>query len=360
MEGENMCDLCKTKPALSHCGGLCGIAMYCSQECATQHFNEGHRIECPEKISKIIVEMGGSSFERRGFYKASIKKMKDLYKNDIFGWFAIQIYMHSPFINKLLFATNGDWSKFNNRFDDIYKSHARIKRRTNPANPYDKFNTFFADTLHMWQFEFRKVILGDAGGKYIRTQKDLLSAYPKLKPYFKMSNARFAYQFALHIQKAITSIPKSVTPLYAYRGYTVLNIPNTLTIDVDSMYIGQRIVTWGFTSISVTSEVSAGFLKQQVYVNQPTCCLLRVLIPANHNIFLISGTTKDRKYSSTALVTHGQAEILLPAGTILQVTHKQQPMSVMRDFSTIPIYTKWADVMVVGISPALRTKPGPK
>jgi len=361
MEKEIVCDYCHENPAINHCGGKCGATMYCSQECAIQHFDKGHRFECPEEISKIIVDMNPRpDFEKRGFYKASVKKMKQLYADDIFGWFAIQIYMHSPFINKLLFANNGDWSKFNNRFDDIYMSHARIKRRFDPRKPYDKFNTFFADMLFMWQREYRIVALGAARGKFIMNEKDLLTAYPKLKPYFKMTNARFAYQFALHIQMAITSIPKTVSNLYTWRGYTVLNIPNTLTVDIDSLYIGQQIVTWGFISVSVTPEVSAGFLKPQIYQGVPTCCLLRVLIPRNNNVFLISGATKDTNYSSTALVTHGQAEILLPAGTILQVTSKNPPTYATRDFSTTKIYTKWADVMVVGISSSLKTKPGPK
>ena len=344
---NTLCDNCNVKPATTACGGLCGSTFYCGQECASLHYIGGHHEECSVLISKIIIDMSRPEFERRGFYKASVRKMESIYKNDIFGWFAIQIYMHSPFINKILFAVKGDWTKFNNKFEDIYKSHARIAKYAVQSNPYDKFRTFFLDMLVVWQSGARR--LGASKGKKILSQQELLAAYPKLTPYFKMSNAQFTFAFASHIQHAITSIPKTSLHLYVWRGYSVLNIPDTLTIDIDRLQVGQQFTTWGFTSVAIDSRVSAAFLKENP---SPSCCLLRVLIPKNNNVFLISGEADDPNYSDSAFVTHGQTEILLAAGTIVQVIQKQTPIMVPRGMNKKhqlkPLYTKWADVVVVG------------
>lgn len=356
-----VCDYCRIQTATAHCGGLCGTALYCGLECASKDYESGHKDECARAIGKIIIDPSRSAFlENRGFYKASVQRMKNLYNNDIFGWFVFQIYMHSPFINSILFNSNGDWTKFNNRFDDIYKTHARISRRLSKNNLYDKFNTFFADMLYTWQVESRKARLGASKGKIITTQSQLLDAYPGLKPYFRLSNARFTYEFATKMQRIINSIPKTLNQVTVWRGYSVLNIPNTLTVDVDALRVGQRITTWGFMSVAIDSKISAGFLKEKTG-GQPTCCLLRILVPKNNRVFLISGAENDQNFAESALVTHGQTEIILPAGTIVQITGKQNPVVVERSYHPGQplIYTKWVDAIVVGQAP-IRMTPVPK
>jgi hypothetical protein len=350
-----LCGNCNTTPAQFACGNLCGSTFYCGKECAEAHYVlGGHKEQCPINISKIIVDLDRADFEKRGFYTASVRQMKRLYKKDIFGWFAFQIFMHSPFINSILFSVNGDWTTFNNKFNDIFQSHARVKRRINPAKPYDKFDTFFADTLDQWQTQRRKVRLDAAKGSVISTEAQLLAAYPGLRPYFKMSNARFTFEFAKHIQTAITSIPKTKQPTYVWRGYSVLNIPGTLTIDIDSLKIGQQFTTWGFMSVAIDSRISAAFLKPR-NDGYPTCCMLRVLVPPNNHLFLISGESDDQNYDENTLVTHGQTEILLPAGTVVQVTSINTPQPLAAAYNKKnpmpPVYTKWADVMVVGQKP---------
>jgi len=336
----HLCDFCKVKPATSHCGGLCGTVMYCGQQCASKHFNEGHQIECPEAISKIIVELR-PKFEKTMFYKASVQKMKSLYDKDIFAWFAFQTYLTNRFINTILFAVKGDWSKFDNSFGKNVRD-----------DPDAKFNLFYQRVLERWQ-SVRDVRLG-AARVQILSRKHLLIAYPQLRQYFSMSNARFTYEFATVMQQTILSMPPLEASITVWRGYTPLNLPGTLAMDLRTFRVGQKITTWGFMSVAINKSIAERYVGMQ----HPTCCFLRILIPKDAKFFLISGGKNDVNYEAYSLAIKEQTEILLPAGTILKITEIHKTKIAIQPLGN-KSSTLWADAMVVGMANIKRT-PVPK
>ena len=342
---KDLCDFCKVNTATSHCGGLCGTVMYCSQKCATAHFYDGHNKECPEAISKIIVEVR-PKFEQRMFYKESVKKMKNLYTEDILAWFAFQIYLTGPFINTLMFAVKGNWSKFDNSF-------GRSVRDT----PLAKFDFFFARMLTVWQVERRNARLG-ASTKKILTLQQLLMTYPQLDKYFKMSNSRFTYMFVTHMQKAILSMPPTKLPLTAWRGYTPLNIPGTLTMDLRTVRVGHKVTTWGFMSVAINKSIASNYVGSGSAFS-PACCFLRVLIPKNTQFFMISGEKNDLNYEAYSIAIKEQTEIILPAGTILKITAIHPTNTIITRPPRPPVNTMWADAIVVGRA-RIKMKPIPK
>lgn len=46
MKARRHCSQCQAPRAAFACGGRCGRAVYCNQECADRHFVNVHRVEC--------------------------------------------------------------------------------------------------------------------------------------------------------------------------------------------------------------------------------------------------------------------------------------------------------------------------
>lgn len=282
-----------------------------------------------------------SRFRRRGFYKQSKLLLETLRETDMFNWLCLQSYMTTPVINSLLFRVNGDWTKFDQTFGDVINTHYRVKKYSDPKDPYNIYNTFFKAMI-VESAKVNKFLLDSTGGGVIESKEDLLRHYPDVKTFIEMEDkAKFTLEYALAIQSAILSIPKLINPIQSYRGYTPLNIPDTLTLDVENLEVGQEITNWGFMSVSLDSRVSAAFLKPAL-----KCCMLKIKIPANMPAFLIQSDPSDPVFPESLAPFEGEQEILMPAGTVVRIIKKTGLKDYMRaDGSKISIRTAYAEAI---------------
>jgi len=249
--------------------------------------------------------------------------------------------MTTPVINAILFPLNGDWTKFDEEFSNVIQTHLRVKKYSDPADPYNIFNTFFKAML----IESAKVgkFFHDRTGKFkIMTEDEMILYYPEMEPFLTMDNAYFTLTYVSAIQNAILSVPKLINPVYSFRGYSPLGIPGTLTLDIDEFKIGEEITTWGFMSVSLISKVSASFLKAEL-----RCCMLKVVIPESMYAFMIQSDVNDKQFPRNLAPFEGEQEILLPAGTIVRFV-KNKGLKKFLTMSNETIEVKTAVVEVVG------------
>lgn len=295
-------------------------------------------------ISRSVDTSGSEKCERhrcRGFYKASKKQMQYLRKNDFFTWLCIHSYMMSPIINVMLFEVNGDWTNFNQTFSNVVETRYRIKKYSDPDDPYNIFNTFFKGLL----------IEGAAKGKFltdksrkrkITTFDDLVRYYPETLPYLTMQNkAQFVLEYAIRMTNAILSVPPLTNSLQSFRGYTPLNIPGTLTLDVDSYEIGDEIVNWGIMSLSLDRAVSAMFGD----VTQ-ACCMLKIIIPSGTSVLMIQSDPDDPSFPKSLAPFDPESEVLVSPGTILRIV-KNTGVKTYIDMkgSTVNLKTAYAEIV---------------
>lgn len=322
------CNNCGKIGAAFACGNECWSVAYCNDECATHDFKK-HKHVCA-----IIMDPKKPLFLRRGLYKSSLQQIEWAYKNDILAWFGVQHYLAYSHINAPLFKVNGDWSKFNNDFNGM--------KTPSPGLPRTKFYVFFYHALQ-WQRKTNRFI---ENNQYIETEADLLRAFPKLQKYFKMSNSRFMFEFVVHFQNLIQSVPPSRFPTNAFRGYTAINIPNTLSVDIGSLKIGQEITTWAFMSVALDATIAARYA-------QSGCCFLRLTIPPGFRFMQLSGYNNDSNFENVNLSTLQQTEAVLPAGTIVRIDKIYYPSTIPAvSFSgqNFSVNTKSADVTVIGVA----------
>jgi hypothetical protein len=323
------CKNCGKIGAAFSCGNQCWSVVYCNDECARQDF------ETHKSICVVITDPKKPYFKTRGLYKNSLQKIEWAYKNDILAWFAVQHYLAYSYINAPLFKVNGDWSKFNNDFNGMNSA--------NPTLPRNKFTIFFYHALQ-WQRKTNRYI-GNYGP--IDTEAQLLRAFPKLQRFFQMSNADFMYEFVTRFQNLIQSVPPSRSVTHTFRGYVAINIPNTLSVDISALRIGQEITTWAFMSVALDPMIAARYVRAG-------CCYLHLTIPPGFRFMQLSGYDKDDNFEDVNLSTMQQTECVLPAGTIVRIDRIYAPsqryaLSFEGKYSTV--ITKSADVTVIGVAP---------
>lgn len=304
-------------------------------------------IGLPAAIPFSLIE--ASWLTQTRFYKASIAKMRDLLYHDPLAWWGFQIYQQNSYFNTILFRVKADWTKFNNRFDDVGYQWDEISKFLTPANPYGKFATFFASTLFStWRWQESASQRGFAfpgGVKRINSPNELIQTFPQLVPYFKMSNARFTWEILYKMQQTILSMPRIRSEVYVWRGYAPLNLPNTLTLDISRLKVKQRITTWAFLSVAIDPVISALFVHPTP--STLNCCMLRITIPPGHPVFLLSGNKAHPEYQKYSLVLRDATEILLPAGVIVEITKKSRPRRFKNQDGS-EFISKMADAKVVG------------
>jgi len=280
---------------------------------------------------------------KRGFYKASMAVINHARQHDIFTWLCLQSYMTTPLINSILFAANGDWTSFDQKFGNVIKTHKRVSKYADPKDPYNIFNTFFKAML-VESAEVGKFLYDRSGKHKISNEKTLRQYYPEMVPFLDMKDkADFTLAYISAIQEVILSVPRLINSVETFRGYTPLGIPDTLTLDIDDLTNGQKITTWGFMSVSLSSEIAADFLDDSAQ-----CCMLKVIIPSHMVAFLIQSHSRDKKFPKNLSPFYGEEEILLPAGTVVQVT-KKKGLRAYKNAKGNIITTKTAQVTVVDL-----------
>jgi len=285
------------------------------------------------------------SFRERGFYKVSVKKLNYMRQNDIFAWMCIQSYMTSPFINTLLFKVQGDLTRFDQRFFDIGKEKPNIHQVYDPLDPYNIFKTFFKSCLVRAKQLGKPLTNPRDKNKEILTQTDMIRAYPEMGfPLTMFDKAEFTRKYVLAIQNAIFTIPPLERPVYAWRGYAPINLPDTMAQDVRALYIGQEITNWAFMSISFDPRIASMFVKQELH-----CCTLRIHIPPKFSAFMISSDSSDHNFPKN-LTPWTEQEILLAVGCVFRVVQPAMYVSIPSNYGGT-INTFMVDVDLVGIRP---------
>lgn len=287
----------------------------------------------------------------RGFYKSSKEQLHKLRKDDFFTWLSIHSYMMAPIINVMLFAANGDWTKFDQKFSNVVETRIRVKKYSDPKDPYNIFNTFYRGLIV--EGGEKGKFLADRSRKHkITGYKTLVQHYPEMRPYLAMKDkAKFTVTYAKALNSAINSIPRLLHTLQTYRGYTPLNLPGTLTLDSEHLDIGQEIVNWGFMSVSLNVNVSAMFgdAKQ-------ACCLMKIILPPETPAFLIQSDPEDPSFPKSLAPFDDEEEILIGYGAILRITRKVGLKKyTTRDGKEVELKTIYA--MVVGFKEPLMAAP---
>jgi hypothetical protein len=335
------------------CGHGCMLVFYCGQECADNHYDV-HSTQCLGAVVGAVTAES-TAYQRMPFYAASKALWKQLRGSaDIFTWLCLQSFMTTPIINDMIFAQGtkgnaGNWFAFDNRFADVYKSKARVRAVVNPTHPYTIFETFFKTMLLDAATNKRPLTAPQNRRAVITTQKSLLKYYPQLQPYFEMKNSDFTRAYARAIQNAIMSIPTGVPrqkTVFGFRGYTPLNIPYTWSLNVDRLVLGRTITNWSFMSISLDKRISAGFTDTAV-----GCCMMKVRIPHDFPVFLLSSDAGDVNYNRASIVAWPpQQEILLPAGVRLKVTKLPGKRKYTASDGKTVVVTNVVEVLVVGLA----------
>jgi hypothetical protein len=108
------------------------------------------------------------------------------------------------------------------------------------------------------------------------------------------------------------NIKGSVVSLQAWRGYKPVTVANSLSLNPSNHKMGSVITNWGVTSISLQSNISAGFAALD-----QACCMMQLTVPADFPVFLLTSDDTDTQYPSLPTPFH-EMEVLLPAGTQIQ------------------------------------------
>lgn len=364
-----ICDYCGIPNPVVHCA-QCKSALYCNEHCALDHWNLIHNEKCltvpndvlitscndAEWLRDVTLDIGALnlpnqppakdiSFRKRGFYKASVKKMNNLFKEDLFAWLCIMSFKTSPVINYILFQVNGDLTKLDQTFNGVVAAKARVASATKyEKDRYSIFATFFKNMLKQ-ALEIGRPLRHSKTRKVILKKRDFLSAFPSLRRLLSMRDkAEFVRIYVYTLQKTIYSIPKLKKRINAWRGYKPLNIANSMSLDVRKMRIGQEITNWAFMSVSLDSRVSTLFLD-----HKKTCCMVTIIIPPGIPAFLISGDSGDPLFPKDITPWY-QMEILLPVGCVFKVV-ELLPYKTLYETTNANegLYSHTAVLMLTGI-----------
>lgn len=336
------CVYCKTGAPDVVCAD-CKCTAYCDAVCAELHWNAGHAEQC-QRIGPWMLPAPArdTSYRQRGFYNSSVAKLKWMPYHDMFTWLCFQSYKTGPLINFILFKVNGDFSKLDHTFNGVYNSHY-YRSRNGPSSP--GFDVFFSYTLHH-AAEKGIPLLNPKTRQPVLTEQQLIQAFPSVaKPLSIRDPAAFVKHVVWSMQRAIMYNSSLSKPLVTWRGYTPLNLPGTLAVNISEMHIGQRIVNYAFTSVSLDDRVSAGYVDHK----RAKCCMARVTLMPGMPAFLIDGDRGDPNFP-VDLMTYHQQEILLPVGTIFKVT---KISNKLRQFSTNwhqePVFTSVVYMHAIGV-----------
>lgn len=289
--------------------------------------------------AKITINDISTTFKSRGFYKASKAKLAQLRKQDMWTWLCIQSYVTMSLVNPILHQVKGDWSKFDQTFFGIPRTVKHIK------NPLDIFSVWFEPAL-VQGARIGRPLKDPAGKTVITTKEQLFRYYPMLRAKIDMADkAAFMRAYVNAIQRALVGGPKLTVPITSYRGYTPINLPNTLTLDIDRLHVGQVITNWSFMSVSLNSATSASFVRPG-----SSCCMLVVIVPKDFPAFMVTSHRGDTSFP-VGIVPFEQSEVLLPAGVQVRVEKKYPTVTMPKEGppkGTITV--RMAQVRVIGMA----------
>lgn len=292
------------------------------------------------------------SFKKRSYYRASAKKIRWLRRKRIFAWMCLVSFKTSPLINAILFKVNGDLTKLDQTFMGVVKEKARTAKLATgvPGDPYPIFHSFFKLML-VQGVERGRPLRNPKTGQPIVRKRDFVKAFPKMRRYLEMRDkALFVRHYVYALQSTITSLHRTKSPTYFFRGFRPLGIPNTITLSPSQMYVGQEITNWGFMSVSVDSRVSTLFTDSANH-----CCMLEVIIPSTFPVFIISSDISDKSFPQDPTGYH-QMEILLPVGSVFRVTKAGGGANTYKSYRTPwkenPMHTfATAQLVLIGMKP---------
>ena len=121
----SLCSHCLDAVATHRCKN-CKSAYFCSDKCRVESWEEWHQNDCVKTSLDAAIDDGRSDIEeisaefsevkKQTFYKASMKKLRQLRRKNVFAWMCILSYKSTPVINNILFKVNGDLSKIDQNF----------------------------------------------------------------------------------------------------------------------------------------------------------------------------------------------------------------------------------------------------
>jgi hypothetical protein len=307
----NSCNIC-LKETNKVCAA-CEQVFYCGEECAKKDWKTTHSVLC--NIEFIGLNSSISTYKQRRFYKASLEKMKSLFRTDFFAWMCIVSYKTTSTINYLLYGAKGNLNSIDQTFNNIVKKIPNITNAQQGEAPYSIYATFFKLCL-LRGYSIGYPLRDPKTGQPVLTEAHLISAFPAMRNPLRMRDRNaFVRLYVKTIQNAIFSLPTiKKDKVFGFRGYSAVNLPGTMATDVRNMKKNQIITNWGFTSVSLDSRVSTDFANEQ-----QQCCVVQLVIPAGYNVFLISGNASDKNFPQD-MSGYSQLEILLPVGSTFKVT----------------------------------------
>jgi len=315
-------------------------AIFCGTQCQSKYHNLG-------TIDSGVVAPS-HEYKRWPFYLVSAQELIRLKREDIFAYLCLSHYGQQSAVNPILFKTEGNWM----RFKDYMNLVPNFDRMMDPKDPYDIWDKFFKSMLKLapgFGFPFT-----DRSDKIIITKKnELIRHYPEMRPYLEMADkVLFVRLYISAIQGVILNIPKQPFPFMAWRGYSPLAVPNSLSMNILNYQPGQQIINWGLASISLDHRISSSFAD----VDQ-ACCMMYIQVPAGFPAFMLTSDTSDA-YFPHIPTPYSQMEILLPPGTIFQIGNYMgrrtyspyDKMTNPYDNVNIQISLETIEVYIVGIA----------
>jgi hypothetical protein len=250
------------------------------------------------------------AFRSSAFYRDSAKLLRSLKRDDVFAFLSLSHYGQQSAVNPILFKVEGNWK----RMGQFMKLVPNFSRMLDPKDPYDIWDKFFASMLQLAP-GFGAPFTDRSGKHVIVSKADLLRYYPEMRPYLEMRDkVLFVRLYISAIQSAILSVPHSLdTSVAGWRGYSPIQVPNSLSQNLMVYKTGDRITNWGLGSVSLHHALSSGFADLD-----KTCCMMFIHFPAGFPIFMLTSDKDDKQFPSIPTPWR-QMEILLPAGTIFQI-----------------------------------------
>jgi len=311
-------------PATTQCPS-CGEA-YCGSECLAL---VGGPVVNPKAHSL--------AFRSAHFYIESTKLLRALKRDDVFAFLALSHYGQQSAVNPVLFKVEGDWNLMP-QYLGLVPDFARL-------SIWDKF---YASMLKLAP-SFGAPFTDPTGKHTIVSKSDLIRYYPEMRPYLEMQDkALFLRLYASAIQSAILRVPRSLdSSMAGWRGYSPIAVPNSLSQNLMSYAVGDRITNWGLGSVSLHHSLSSGFANLAA-----TCCMMFIHFPVGFPIFMLTSDKDDTQFPSIPTPWR-QMEILLPAGTIFRIGNSMgklpyQPYN--QRASGIQYLIDTREVFIVGIA----------
>lgn len=266
-----------------------------------EHKNPLLPVYCGAPCQRIEAPALSIAFRSQPFYRTSAVVIDTLKHMDIFGYLCLSHYGLSPVVNKLMFALQGDWTKTEQMMQMI-------------AITPEVWKSFFASVLA--QAHSTHPMTDFSGAIAIRSLDQLLYYYPDMQKYLEMTDMALALRFymsSLHSSITQTANIKGNVSLQAWRGYKPVTVANSLSLNPSNHKMGSVITNWGVTSISLQSNISAGFAALD-----QACCMMQLTVPADFPVFLLTSDDTDTQYPSLPTPFH-EMEVLLPAGTQFKI-----------------------------------------